>query len=193
VKKGEATTRATALAQRLGRDWSGDVWAVGSDWHFRVVSECSRWSVHQHKDVYSAYLNLPGELGGRVSCDGSTPEEACRATYDAALQQLREWQTMVANPPEVIPFAKGDLRVAAGPRTVCTSDPPWVQAWHGLGRPDRVTPSEPQWYARGGGVARSGPFQEERQAWEAMRRADCAPTGFPFPDDIVVWPEWEAP
>lgn len=51
-----------------------------------------------------------------------------------------------------------------------------------------------QWFARGGGIARCGPFKTQVDAVEAMRHVDDAPRGHVgpwgiFPADMLVWPE----
>lgn len=43
-----------------------------------------------------------------------------------------------------------------------------------------------EWYARGGGIAKCGPFKSQVEAVDAMRLADRYGT---FPNDIFVWPE----
>lgn len=44
------------------------------------------------------------------------------------------------------------------------------------------------WFARGGGIARTGPYATQVEAYDSMRLAS-PPTAFPFPLDVVVWPE----
>lgn len=50
---------------------------------------------------------------------------------------------------------------------------------------------ELQWFARGGGIARSGPYGSEVEAWEAMELTEVlqSTTGYKHPLDAVVWPE----
>ena len=46
------------------------------------------------------------------------------------------------------------------------------------------------WYARGGGIAKAGPFPDQVSAFDAMRLAPHYQTSdFPFPADVSVWPE----
>lgn len=59
--------------------------------------------------------------------------------------------------------------------------------------------TEPRWYAAGGGIARCGPYESQREAYEAMLLTDAARqaqhklTGkdMPYPHDVAVWPEYE--
>jgi hypothetical protein len=48
-----------------------------------------------------------------------------------------------------------------------------------------------EWFARGGGIARTGPFDSQTDAWEAMRYTDelRKETGYDHPPDTAVWPE----
>jgi len=43
------------------------------------------------------------------------------------------------------------------------------------------------WFARGGGIARCGPYPTQVAAVDAMRLADK--TRGEFPPDVFVWPE----
>ncbi len=55
------------------------------------------------------------------------------------------------------------------------------------------------WFAKAGEIARCGPFESQLKAFNAMRLAHDSSArsagsfhmlnGFPFPSDIVVWPE----
>lgn len=47
------------------------------------------------------------------------------------------------------------------------------------------------WYARGGGIARTGPYRSQMEAWESMRYTDAMrrATQLVYPADTVVWPE----
>lgn len=51
------------------------------------------------------------------------------------------------------------------------------------------------WFARGGGIAKSGPFKTQALAAKSMRLVAPTPVyGQPlitklFPDDVFVWPE----
>ena len=55
------------------------------------------------------------------------------------------------------------------------------------------------WYAAGGGIALSGPYASQREAYEAMRltvrareEQHCsAGVDMPYPRDIVVWPTYK--
>ena len=44
-----------------------------------------------------------------------------------------------------------------------------------------------QWYASGGGIALSGPFATQADAWKAMRLAPGY--GSLFPSDVKIWPD----
>jgi len=44
------------------------------------------------------------------------------------------------------------------------------------------------WFARGGGIARCGPFKSQVAAVDAMRLVKKV-NGSEFPPDIFVWPE----
>lgn len=80
-------------------------------------------------------------------------------------------------------------------------------------KPAKKPPAERvQWFARGGGIARCGPFKDQIAATNAMRlvkkpartrigadlrsgRADLCLENIPaqtaeFPPDVFVWPEW---
>ncbi len=49
------------------------------------------------------------------------------------------------------------------------------------------------WFAAGGEIARCGPFDNQRDAWEAMLltgEAKKREGGGPYPRNIRVWPEW---
>ena len=50
-----------------------------------------------------------------------------------------------------------------------------------------------KWFARGGGIARCGPFDSQCDAWNAMRYADKIKekTRLDHPADTAVWPEKE--
>lgn len=60
-----------------------------------------------------------------------------------------------------------------------------------VGRLEREL-GHPCWYASGGDIARSGPYNTQRGAWDSMRvTADIAEkTQCPYPLDVLVWPEW---
>lgn len=46
------------------------------------------------------------------------------------------------------------------------------------------------WFARGGGIARSGPFKTQVEAAKALVLVSSGPLGAPrFPPDAFVWPE----
>ena len=46
------------------------------------------------------------------------------------------------------------------------------------------------WFAKGGGIARCGPFKDQITAVNAMRLAKkAAEQRKEFPDDVFVWPE----
>jgi hypothetical protein len=47
------------------------------------------------------------------------------------------------------------------------------------------------WFAKGGGIAKCGPFASQLEAFDVMRLTKYARgfSSFPFPPDIVVWPE----
>lgn len=45
-------------------------------------------------------------------------------------------------------------------------------------------PSKIEWFARGGGIARCGPFESQAEAAASMRLVDGG-----FPSDVFVWPE----
>lgn len=42
------------------------------------------------------------------------------------------------------------------------------------------------WFARGGGIAKYGPFDTQIEAANAMRLVSGG-----FPEDVFVWPEYE--
>lgn len=44
------------------------------------------------------------------------------------------------------------------------------------------------WFARGGAIARCGPYSSQIEATDAMRLVDGHPDGL-FPRDVFVWPE----
>jgi hypothetical protein len=44
------------------------------------------------------------------------------------------------------------------------------------------------WFAAGGGIAKTGPFETQTAAFDSLRLVS-PPTAFPFPRDVVVWPE----
>lgn len=46
-----------------------------------------------------------------------------------------------------------------------------------------------QWWVRGGNIARMGPYETQRKAWESLRRVD--PKDCPYPDNAMIWPEWD--
>jgi hypothetical protein len=46
-----------------------------------------------------------------------------------------------------------------------------------------------EWFARGGGIARCGPFDSQVKAVAAMRLVRRKPTDPEFPPDVFVWPE----
>lgn len=47
-----------------------------------------------------------------------------------------------------------------------------------------------RWYARGGDIAKTGPFRSQARAWEAMRYTDALreQTRYDHPPDTAVWP-----
>jgi len=47
------------------------------------------------------------------------------------------------------------------------------------------------WFARGGGIAKAGPFDSQIEAWEAMEYTHEMKerTGYKHPHDTAVWPE----
>jgi hypothetical protein len=50
------------------------------------------------------------------------------------------------------------------------------------------------WFAKGGGIARCGPYKSQIEAANAMRLAplkDPAKQNCIFPDNTFVWPEYE--
>lgn len=50
------------------------------------------------------------------------------------------------------------------------------------------------WYAAGGGIAKTGPYSSQIEAYSSLRLIKelvGKQRGFPFPKDIVVWPEEE--
>lgn len=47
-----------------------------------------------------------------------------------------------------------------------------------------------QWFARGGGVIRMGPFKTQVEAANAMVIAKSDPSAPRFPDDVFIWPEF---
>jgi hypothetical protein len=55
----------------------------------------------------------------------------------------------------------------------------------------------PQWFASGGGIARTGPFTTQFAAYKAMTLTEDAQarqrlehgTCSPYPHDLAVWPE----
>ena len=50
--------------------------------------------------------------------------------------------------------------------------------------------TEVLWFARGGGVARTGPFKTQVEAVKALVLASSGPFGAPlYPTDAFVWPE----
>lgn len=53
------------------------------------------------------------------------------------------------------------------------------------------TKQKVQWFARGAGIARMGPFHSQARAVGAMTLAEgCIKNpAFPYPDDLFVWPE----
>jgi hypothetical protein len=48
-----------------------------------------------------------------------------------------------------------------------------------------------QWFARGGGLNRTGPFKTQVEAWEAMCYSEAMrkSTRLDHPPDTAVWPE----
>lgn len=46
-----------------------------------------------------------------------------------------------------------------------------------------------QWFARGGGILRSGPYPSQVAAVAAMRTVESTPDLPRYPDDLFVWPE----
>ena len=49
------------------------------------------------------------------------------------------------------------------------------------------------WFARGGDIAKCGPFKSQLEATNAMRLATIAGRARTelFPDNVFVWPEYE--
>ena len=52
-------------------------------------------------------------------------------------------------------------------------------------------PKKILWYARGGGLARMGPFESQVEAVKALRTMGSTPTYPIYPSDSWVWPEEE--
>ena len=60
-----------------------------------------------------------------------------------------------------------------------------------------MRPADVHWYASGAGLARSGPYRSQMEAYLAMRLTEDARlnqrkthgTDSPYPHDLVVWPE----
>ena len=48
-----------------------------------------------------------------------------------------------------------------------------------------------EWWARGGGITRCGPYESQVEAWKAMRYTDALrlSTRLDHPADTAVWPE----
>ena len=46
-----------------------------------------------------------------------------------------------------------------------------------------------KWFARGGGIARCGPFASQAEAVKAMMLINPKNKAFPYPDNLFVWPE----
>ena len=61
----------------------------------------------------------------------------------------------------------------------------------GYAAKEETMSEEIQWFAKGGGIARCGPFQDQIRAWESMRYTDKLrkETGLDHPGDTAVWPE----
>ena len=46
-----------------------------------------------------------------------------------------------------------------------------------------------QWWAKGGGIARCGPFATQEEAADHMRLIPVPGSNAIFPPDVFVWPE----
>jgi hypothetical protein len=81
-----AHAAALGLATELGDGWLVDVWE-NLGWHWGVNKGGIK--VRQnHGGCYTAFLGLPGELGGRWAESGKTPQEAIRNSLCAAEKDI---------------------------------------------------------------------------------------------------------
>lgn len=82
------------------------------------------------------------------------------------------WCRPLTEPPLAAPSMKLRMRLDVG------------VVWH----QQQATTDRIVWFARGGGLARSGPFATQEEAVVAMRLAEPRDSSG-LPDDIFVWPE----
>ena len=85
-----AVASAALLARTLGTDWTPKVWE-NLGWHYVARSPCDRLSVHpSYGPGFNAFLNEPGNVGGRWVEHGDTPQEAIDATVAKAVEEYNK-------------------------------------------------------------------------------------------------------
>lgn len=95
--KDEAQKAGHLLAKEMGPGWKSEVWE-NLGWHYKVVLGGLQVypSILDGKvDGYTAFLNSPGEIGGKWAESAKTPEKAIAATFKKAEAMVTEYEHII--------------------------------------------------------------------------------------------------